>query len=150
ELLIPNTAASLRRQHDPMVLWLEAAFHANKPWNKMVHEILTASGMQDENGAVTFFVTHESVDQMTDRVARAFLGVQLQCAQCHNHPFTTWKQTEYWGMAAFFTRVRILYSREGGKERSGASETATKGGMLMVPPTAQKLPPAFLAGAPAR
>ena len=43
---------------------------------------------------------------MTDTVGQHFLGVQLQCAQCHNHPFTGWKQTEYWGMAAFFSKVK--------------------------------------------
>src|SRR5262249_37193957 len=45
-------------------------------------------------------------NQLTAAAARVFLGVQLQCAECHNHPFTTWKQADFWGMAAFFGRTR--------------------------------------------
>ena len=44
---------------------------------------------------------------MTDNVTKMFLGVQLQCAQCHNHPFTDYKQTEYWAMASFFMKTRL-------------------------------------------
>jgi hypothetical protein len=48
---------------------------------------------------------------MTDSVGKLFLGVQIQCAQCHNHPFTKWKQTEYWGMAQFFYKVNAQVNR---------------------------------------
>ncbi len=90
-----------------MVKWLEQNFNQNKPWNKMVHELLTCSGDQEKTPAVTYFLTNNSVDKINDSVAKLFLGVQLQCAQCHNHPFTDWKQTEYWQMAAFFMKVQI-------------------------------------------
>src|SRR6185437_14262629 len=64
------------------------------------------TGPIDENPAGTYFVGNPTVDKITDNVTRMFLGVQLQCAQCHNHPFTDWKQTEYWAMAAFFMKTR--------------------------------------------
>jgi hypothetical protein len=86
--------------------WLENGFNANKPWNKMVEELITATGTIEDNGATIFFVANNSVDKMTNEVTKLFMGVQLQCAQCHNHPFTGWKQEEYWGMAAFFMKVK--------------------------------------------
>jgi len=85
--------------------WLEDAFNKDKPWSKVVDELLTASGTIDNNPATMFFVANKGPDKVTGQVSRLFLGVQLQCAQCHNHPFTDWKQDEYWGTAAFFMKV---------------------------------------------
>jgi hypothetical protein len=86
--------------------WLAESFNANNPWDRMVKELLTARGTEDENPAVIFFQANDSVDKMTDNVSKNLLGVQLQCAQCHNHPFADWKQDDYWGLAAFFLKVR--------------------------------------------
>jgi Protein of unknown function (DUF1549)/Protein of unknown function (DUF1553) len=86
--------------------WLEDGFNKDKPWAKMVEELVTASGNIDNNPATMFFVANKGADKMTGQVSRLFLGLQLQCAQCHNHPFTDWKQDEYWGMAAFFMKVK--------------------------------------------
>ncbi len=147
-LLLPNTAASARQKHDPFVQWLEKGFAENKRFDALARDVLTASGMQDEHGAVTFFMTHESVDEITDRVARVFLGVQIQCAQCHKHPFGDWTQADYWGMAAFFTKVKPLYVKEGTVQRYGAKEdNAPKSKpLLMVPPSRKDVPPTFLRG----
>src|SRR5262245_18414747 len=104
-LFVKKDPDNRRIQFDPLDKWLQEQFNANKGWDKIATELVTATGGQDENGAVTFFHANNTVDKMTDRVCRTLLGVQLQCAQCHNHPFTKWKQTEYWGMAAFFMQV---------------------------------------------
>jgi hypothetical protein len=104
-LLVQRDADNRRVSFEPLDKWLEDKFNKNTPWDRLVTELLTASGTQDEDGAVTFFLANLSPDKVTDRVSRTFLGVHLQCAQCHNHPFTHWKQTDYWGMAAFFTHV---------------------------------------------
>jgi hypothetical protein len=90
---------------EPLANWLATSFNSNKPWDRLVTELLTATGTQEQNGATTFYLAHRSADRLTDPVCRLFLGIQLQCAQCHNHPYTSWKRTDYWGMAAFFTRV---------------------------------------------
>ena len=87
-LLLPRNSDNRRLQRDPMVEWLERSFNDNKPWDKMVRELLTADGTQDKNGAVIYFLANPTADKMTDTTSRLFLGVQLQCAQCHNHPFT--------------------------------------------------------------
>jgi hypothetical protein len=85
------------------------------------------------------------VDQLVDTVSRALLGVHLQCAQCHDHPFTNWKREEYWAFAGFFSKVGRLYERSPqAVERYGASETGTQA--LMLPFSAKKLPPRFLRG----
>ena len=72
------------------------------------------------------------------------MGVQLQCAQCHNHPFTEWKQTEYWGMAAFFTKVQT--TRPQAAARQGASPTVEESdrprrGRAGLPESAKIVPP---------
>lgn len=92
-------------QLDPLANWFAQGFNSNKPWDKQVTELLTCTGTQEQNGATTFFFAHRSPDRLNDTVCRVLLGIQLQCAQCHNHPFTSWKRTEYWGMAAFFAKV---------------------------------------------
>src|SRR5262249_56501487 len=86
-------------------LWFEDEFNKNTPWDKLVAALVTATGDVETNPAVTYFLANRSIDKLTDTVGQHFLGIQLQCAQCHNHPFTSWKQTEYWGMAAFFSKV---------------------------------------------
>lgn len=151
-LLIPNTAASARQKHEPMAAWLETRFAANVRLDALARGVLTAGGLQEENGAVTFYLTHESVDEITDRVSRVFLGVQIQCAQCHRHPFGDWTQAEYWGMAAFFTKVKSVYVRDGAVQKYGAREEATPTkakALLLVPPSAKAAAPTFLRGAKA-
>src|SRR5262249_13198296 len=134
------------QKHDPFVEWLEKGFAENKKFDALAREVLTSGGYQDENAAVTFFMTHETVDEITDRVARVFLGGQIQCAQCHKHPFGDWTQTEYWGMAAFFLKVKPLYPKKGDVQRYGAKKDnapKTKP-LLMIPASKKDVPPTFL------
>jgi len=105
-MMMPRESNNRRLSNVPLQNWLAGEFNKNVPVNKLVHDLLIATGDQDTNGAVTYFIGNPSVDKITDSVSRMFLGVQLQCAQCHNHPFTDWKQKEYWGMAQFFMKVR--------------------------------------------
>ena len=93
------------------------------------------SGDMDKNGAVTYFLANATPDKLTDNATRMFLGVQLQCAQCHNHPFTDWKQNEYWGMAAFFTKVRIDGNPRQAVRRAApsASARAARAGRSVCP-----------------
>jgi Protein of unknown function (DUF1553)/Protein of unknown function (DUF1549) len=89
---------------------LEHSFQT-KTWDRLVHDLVTATGSQEENGAVTYMLKGRytlSVTEMTDLTSRYFLGLQLNCAQCHNHPFAGWQQSDYWGLAAFFTQIQRL------------------------------------------
>jgi hypothetical protein len=149
-LLLPHDSTNRRLKEAPFISWLADNFNANKPLDKLVYELLSSTGNQDENGAVTFFIANSTVDKMTDCASRVFLGVQLQCAQCHNHPFTDWKQTEYWGMAAFFMKTKLTVAVNQAAKKGippGISETAKGGKKKQVLPESAKLVPAkFLQG----
>ena len=105
-LLIPTDSDTRFIDRQPFDKWLVEGFNGNKPWDQFARELVTATGPQDKNPAVTFFLTNRTVDKLTDAVTQHLMGVQLACAQCHNHPFTDWKQTEYWGVAAAFSKVQ--------------------------------------------
>jgi hypothetical protein len=146
-MLLPRTSDNRRLTTQPLIDWLNKEFNDNTPWNKLVENLLTATGPQDKNGAVTFFLANPTADKMTDTVTRLFLGVQLQCAQCHNHPFTGWKQDEYWQMAAFFLKVRAdnvnMAARNG--TTPGINESNT-GRQRLLPESAKFLAPKYLQG----
>ena len=88
--------------------WLRNAIYTNIPYDQFVKELLTAEGSSDENGAVVFLSSHlnEMAVPATSITSRLFLGRQLQCTQCHNHPFNDWQQAQFWGMNAFFRGTR--------------------------------------------
>jgi len=147
--MLPMDSALRYTGKDPLVKYMVDTFNANKPWDRMAHEIISASGDQDKNGAVTYYMFNAGVDKMTDSVGKLFLGVQIQCAQCHNHPFTTWKQTEYWGMAQFFYNVSVTIQKNnkqvdiipGVVENSRASRRGNP-----LPESAKTVPAKFLGG----
>jgi Protein of unknown function (DUF1549)/Protein of unknown function (DUF1553) len=95
----------------PLHEWLAGDFNKNTHWDAMAFELLTATGDPEKNGATVYAMSNRGVDKMTDSAGKLFLGVQIQCAQCHNHPFTHWKQTEYWGLAQFFYKVNVSNPR---------------------------------------
>jgi hypothetical protein len=103
--LFPTDSDNRFVQPGPFRDWLKDEFNTNIAWNEFVSTIVTATGTVDEHPEVTFFLANRSVDKLTDATTQHFLGVRLQCAQCHNHPFTATKQAEYWGLAAFFGKV---------------------------------------------
>ncbi len=80
------------------------------PYDRFASEILTAVGSQ-ENESPRRLVSHRADDtDYVESVAQAFLGVRIQCAQCHHHPAERWSQADYYGLAAVFARV----GRKGG------------------------------------
>ncbi len=151
-LLLPrNTETRRLLQYFPhMVGWLEEQFNTGAGWDRIARGVLTASGPVDKPGAAVYWLANPTADKATDNVTRMFMGVQLQCAQCHNHPFTNYKQNEYWHMAAFFLKVR-----PDGNPRMAARTGATisiseTGGRpnrrMRLPDSAKRLPPKFLGG----
>ena len=145
EHLIPSTAAAARRRHESGIQWLEQAFRENRPYDEFIRGVLTAEGMQRDNGATTFLLTHQSLDEVTDRLSRVLLGVQITCAQCHNHPFADWKQEDYWGTAAFFSKVKHQYEKLERVEHYGVSEMGERK-PIMTPPSLKVVAPTFLGG----
>jgi hypothetical protein len=105
--------------------YLEAAFRENIPYDRFVEELLTATGENaDRAGAKNFngatnFLSGKLADggiQATAKTAQIFLGLQVQCTQCHNHPFNTRvKQNQFWEFNAFFRQARSLRRFDGGR-----------------------------------
>jgi hypothetical protein len=106
--LLSPIEQSSRPKSDRFAQWLAARLNTGR-WDETVADLLTATGMIDENPAATWLVEGRNplgVTGLTDLSSRYFLGIRLNCAQCHDHPFAEWKQTDYWGMAAFFAPIQ--------------------------------------------
>jgi len=82
--------------------WIKEALKENRPYDKMVYQLLTASGNSHDTGAVGYYLRDEGrILETFSTTAQAFLGTQIGCAQCHNHPFDDWKQMQFFQMAAY-------------------------------------------------
>ena len=90
--------------------WIRDAFRKNKPYDQFVNELLTAQGSTFRNGAVTLYRDRRSPDEVATLVSQIFLGIRLECAKCHHHPFEKWSQEDFYSFAAYFARV----GRKGG------------------------------------
>ncbi len=97
--------------------FIRKSVEQNKPWDKFVQEIVTASGSTHENGAANFYALQQDPEVMAETVSQAFLGLSIGCAKCHNHPLEKWTNDQYYGMANMFSRVRA--KGWGGDFRSG-------------------------------
>ena len=84
------------------VKWVKDAIKANIPYNQFVNELLTSEGYSWQNGAVGYYMRDSGMplDNMSN-TTQVFLGTQMVCAQCHNHPFDKWTQMEYYQLAAY-------------------------------------------------
>lgn len=90
--------------------WLRVQFGTNRPWNEVAYDLVAASGPNtEENGATNFVIAHREFDAvpLTSITTRVFLGQQIQCTQCHDHPSNDWKQADFWGINAFFRGVDV-------------------------------------------
>ncbi|MDB5352900.1 MAG: hypothetical protein JWN86_4147 [Planctomycetota bacterium] len=85
--------------------WVRDGLLANKPYDQMVRELLAATGTIADNPAVAWYKRVLEPQQQLEDVAQLFLGVRMQCAQCHHHPFERWSQKDYYSLGAFFSRV---------------------------------------------
>src|SRR6185436_4186259 len=107
--LISPQANDQRMQTERFTAWLANRFNSNDGWDRIAFDLLTATGKIEENPAVTYLIEGRhplSVTDLTDLSSRYFLGIRLNCAQCHDHPFVEWKRQDYWGMAAFFAQIQ--------------------------------------------
>jgi len=86
--------------------YLTNSFNKNKPWSEIATDFITASGDSRENGACALIMAQQGQPEETvAEISRIFLGVQIQCAQCHDHPTDRWKREQFHELAAFFPRV---------------------------------------------
>ncbi len=94
--------------------WLHDALRQRRPIDAMVREIITAEGSTFTDGPANFYRTGNTAADWAESTAQIFLGVRMQCARCHHHPFEKWSQADYNGMAAFFARMGTKNSDEFG------------------------------------
>ena len=85
--------------------WIWDSLYENKPYDQFVREIVTASGDAEYNPPVIWYREVADVNEQVEDVAQLFLGLRIQCARCHHHPFERWSQNDYYGFAAFFSRI---------------------------------------------
>jgi len=154
-LLLPINSDNVRlRQWYPnMTKWLDEQFNANAGWDKIAKEIVCATGAVDKTSPAVYWVANLTADKATDNISRNFLGLELQCAQCHNHPFTDWKQTDYWSTAAFFLRVGPDGNPRAAVKQGNTLTITEKGAGFArrrLPESAKILSPKFLQGETAK
>lgn len=94
--------------------WIRAALRENKPVDEFVRDIITAEGSTFTDGPANFYRVGANATDWSESASQLFLGVRLQCAKCHHHPWEKWSQDDYYGMAAFFVRLGTKNSREFG------------------------------------
>ena len=82
--------------------WLREQFVRNRPYDQWVAELITATGNSGTNGPVNLFRAVETSEELARIVSQAFLGVRIECAQCHHHPFEKWSQDDFYGLSGFF------------------------------------------------
>ncbi len=130
--------------------WLTDQFQQGRGWDQIVREMVTAVGKGPETAFVMSNVENKipQPEKLAGATTRLFLGMQLHCAECHNHPFTSWKQTDFWALAAFFSRTKVLPKGQSAgvgevaageiktKTKGKAAASAIKGPAIIIPSTA--------------
>ncbi|MFT4556381.1 MAG: DUF1549 domain-containing protein [Planctomycetales bacterium] len=128
--------------------WMRASFRENKPFDKFVREIVTAQGSIYANGPANYFKIATTPTDLAETTAQVFLGVRLQCAKCHHHPFEVYSQADYYGLAAFFTRVGTKGSSDFGALGRDTVVMLKSSGSISHPRTRKTMPPTPLQSEP--
>lgn len=127
--------------------WVRDSLLENKPYDQFVRELLAATGQVIGNPPVAWYKRVQEPKQQIEDVAQLFLGVRMQCAQCHHHPFERWSQDDYYSLAAFFSQVGRKPSSTRGEDlifhkRGIAQATNIKTGIPLKPAAlGDKIPP---------
>lgn len=142
ELLMVRTVTN-RVDYKPMFLyskWLEEQIDNEVPLDTMVRNLLSASGSSFTTPQVNFYQVEPESLKIAENVAQAFLGIRMQCAQCHNHPFDRWTMDDYYGFAAFFSQV----GRKTGEDYREVIVFDRNGGDVKHPVDGRSMKPKFL------
>lgn len=122
--------------------WLQDRIANNVPFDEIVKELLATSGGTFKSPATNYYQVERDTLKLAENCAQIFMGMRLQCAQCHNHPFDRWTMNDYYGFASFFTQV-------GRKNAEDPRETIifnSGGGEVNHPVTKKPVAPTFLGG----
>ena len=123
------------------VTWISQQIAANRPYDQIVRELVAGEGLWTDHPSTNFVsvtVQNENKNQpdpvrLAGRVTRAFLGLRLDCAQCHNHPFAEWKQTDFQGLAAYFGQTEVGFKGIGDGNAEYMAEDKAKVKQVVPP-----------------
>ena len=101
--------------------WIRESVATNKPYDKFVHEIVTASGSNRENPAASYYKILRTPEDTLENTTHLFLGVRFNCNKCHDHPFERWTQDQYYETAAYFSQVALKKDTESGDKTIGGT-----------------------------
>lgn len=105
DLLRPNPFRVGMKAVWTLDAFLRDSFRQNKPYDQFVREIVTAQGSTWRNGAVVVYRDRPETVEIASSMSQLYLGIRLECAKCHHHPFEVWSQDDFYGFAAFFSKV---------------------------------------------
>ncbi len=139
ELLLPDAGNSenlmLRQRFEE---WLHFRLRENAGYDRMVRELLSLPSLRDNAQVAAFYEANErKPENVAATAARLFMGMKLECAQCHNHPFAKWKKEDFWGFTAFFADIQPRMPAGQGSEATVAINE------LKIPGTDQVARPRF-------
>ncbi|MEZ6122454.1 MAG: DUF1549 and DUF1553 domain-containing protein [Planctomycetaceae bacterium] len=144
ELLQVRTIAN-RVEKKPMLRyfnWLKEKIASNTPSDVMVRELLASKGGTFSDPATNYYQTETETLKVAENAAQVFMGMRIQCAQCHNHPFDRWTMDDYYGFAAFFAQI----GRKGSSDPREQIIFNSGGGEVKHLVDGRNMPPKFLGG----
>jgi hypothetical protein len=130
---------NLRNSTYGFARWIRHQLETDTPYDKFVREILGAQGDIATSPPVSWYREIRTPEAAVDDAAQVFLGLRIQCARCHHHPFEKWSQDDYYGFAAFFARVGRKPSLDGGQDEQRIFAQRT--GEINHPKTAKPMKP---------
>ncbi len=122
--------------------WLQDKIARNIPVNEWVQELLGANGGTFKNPATNYYQNETDILKVNENVAQVFMGMRIQCAQCHNHPFDRWTMDDYYGFMAFFSQI----GRKGTDDPREIVVFNSGGGEVSHPLGGRQMKPKFLGG----
>jgi hypothetical protein len=146
----------IRKAMDDFRKWLRDHIAKDSPWQTIVAELIQAQGKLSENPILIYktaaYYEGEAYLNLADSMSKSLLGMRISCARCHDHPFDRWTQEDYYGLAAFFVRMRARPAPSGGKMGQDNNDTddvefgEEMKGELSMPETSKMMRPKFLFG----
>jgi hypothetical protein len=133
-----NAANPFAQQNGGLSTWLEQRFSRNLRYDRLVADLMVATGTPDGGPAGFFVALGGEPKRIAAKTARVFMGVQLDCAECHDHPFDRWSQRDFWGYAAYFAQISPGDAESGMRVQSIGD---TGEGEVMLPDTDEIVPP---------
>ena len=137
DTITPQSAVAMTR-------WVRGQVEHNVPYDQFVRSILTVQGSTLGESPAAFFQVQPDAEKSARAVSQLFLGVRIECAQCHHHPFERWDQKDYFALAGFFTGIERK-----GHPQGGMKIVVTAGNDLKHPRTGNTIPAAALGAQPA-